>query len=194
MRVRSGLALAALASVLAAEPALAHTGVGATHGFVAGLTHPLFGLDHVCAMVAVGLWAALAGGRAVWAWPLAFVGVMVAGALLGLAGLSLPGVEVMIAGSVFAFGIAVALRAPLPVLVGAVICGLFALFHGHAHGTELPAEASAALYVAGFALATALLHAVGLSLGLLLARLDRVWTPRLVGSAVAATGMVLLVG
>jgi urease accessory protein len=194
MRVRLGLGLSTAATLLVAGPAVAHTGAGSTHGFAAGLLHPLFGLDHVCAMVAVGVWAALAGGRAVWAWPAAFVTVMVAGALLGLQGVALPGVEAAIAVSVVVLGVAVALRLPAPLLVGALVCGAFALFHGHAHGAELPAEASAAAYIAGFALATALLHGAGLALGLLLSEIERTWAPRLVGAAVAETGLVLLAG
>jgi urease accessory protein len=182
-----------LALAAAATPALAHTGAGTTHGFWAGLAHPLVGLDHVLAMAAVGLWAALAGGRAVWAWPAAFVGLMVAAALVALADVSMPGAEIGIALSVVALGALVALRLPLTVAAGAALCGAFALFHGHAHGAELPAGAGAASYIAGFVIATALLHGAGIALGLTASRLALPWLPRLAGGAVAATGLVLLV-
>jgi urease accessory protein len=123
-----------LALAAAATPAMAHTGAGTTHGFWAGLAHPLVGLDHVLAMAAVGLWAALAGGRAVWAWPAAFVGLMVAAALVALADVPLPGAEIGIALSVVALGALVALR--LPSRCGrAALCGL-ALFLGLAHGAS----------------------------------------------------------
>ncbi len=184
----------ALATVAAATPALAHTGAGATHGFAAGLAHPLMGLDHVLAMVMVGLWAALVGGRAVWAWPAAFVGLMVAAALLALAGLPAPGAEIGIALSVVGLGLLVALRLPLTLAAGAALCGAFALFHGHAHGAELPEGAGAGAYIAGFTLATLVLHAAGLWLAVSLARLERAWAPRLAGGAVALAGVVLMVG
>ncbi len=189
--LRSTLAAAAL---LAAGPALAHTGAGAAHGFAAGLVHPMLGFDHLLAMVAVGLWAALVGGRAIWAWPVAFAGVMVVGAGLGLAPLGLPHVELSIGVTVVLLGLAAAFQVSLPVLVGAALCGIFALFHGYAHGAEIPAEAGALAYVAGFTFATALLHAVGLALGSAMIRIDRVWLPGLAGSAVTASGIVLLVG
>ena len=189
--LRSTLAAAAL---LAAGPALAHTGAGAAHGFAAGLVHPMLGFDHLLAMVAVGLWAALVGGRAIWAWPVAFAGVMVVGAGLGLAPLGLPHVELSIGVTVVLLGLAAAFQLSLPVLVGAALCGIFALFHGYAHGAEIPAEAGALAYVLGFTLATALLHAVGLALGSAMIRIDRVWLPGLAGSAVTASGIVLLVG
>jgi urease accessory protein len=182
------LALAALSS-----PALAHTSAGATHGFTAGLLHPLVGLDHVLAMVAVGLWAGLVGGRAVWAWPAAFVALMVVSALIALGGVAAPGAEFGIAASVVALGLLIALRLPLPLAAGAAICGAFAVFHGYAHGAELPAGAGATAYVVGFVLATAALHAAGIGLGLRAARTSLPWLGRAAGGAVAAAGLVLLV-
>jgi urease accessory protein len=182
------------AAWLAATPALAHTGAGATHGILAGFGHPLMGPDHLLAMGAVGLWAGLVGGRALWAWPLAFTAVMILGAGLGLRGVALPGVEAGIAASVVLLGIAAALRAPLPVLGGAMVCGLFALVHGHAHGAELPDGAGAGAYIAGFTLATLVLHAAGLWLAIGLDRLERAWAPRLAGGAVAIAGVALMVG
>jgi urease accessory protein len=181
-------------ALVAATPAFAHPGAGSHDGFAHGFVHPVLGFDHVLAMVSVGLWAGLVGGRAVWAWPSAFVAVMAAGAAIGLAGAAIPGVEASIALSVVALGLAVALRAPLPLLAGAALCGLFALAHGYAHGAELPATVGAASYVAGFIAATALLHAAGVLGGIGLARAGRGGIAGLAGGAVAATGLVLLFG
>lgn len=141
--------------------ALAHSGAEHAVSFAAGFKHPWTGLDHVLAMVAVGLWAGLNGGRALWVWPAAFVGVMLAGGVLGFADLALPMVEPGILASVVVLGLLVLAAAQLPVALGAAIVAVFALLHGHAHGAELPAEASAVTYAAGFAIATALLHALG---------------------------------
>ncbi|HYF55521.1 MAG TPA: HupE/UreJ family protein [Salinarimonas sp.] len=177
----------------AATPALAHTGAGATHGFAAGVAHPLAGLDHVLAMTAVGVWAALVGGRAVWAWPAAFMALMVAGALLAFAGVPALGAEVVIALSVAALGALVALRLPLGATAGAALCGAFAVFHGLAHGAELPSGAEAGAYVTGFVLSTAALHAGGIGLGLAAGRVAPPWLPQAAGGAVAAAGLLLLV-
>jgi urease accessory protein len=155
--------------------------------------HPLSGLDHMTVMIAVGLWAALKGGRAIWAWPAAFVGVMLGGAALGMAHVPVPFVEPGILASVVALGLLVALAVDLPVSAGVAIIGLFALFHGHAHGTEVPENAGGLEYMAGFAVATVMLHAVGiaagLSLGLRLRGLARV-----AGAACAAIGVGLAFG
>src|SRR6202142_307603 len=132
-RIQTAVATTGL--VLAASPAFAHVGIGSTTSFVAGFTHPLFGLDHVTVMIAVGLWAALKGGRALWAWPAAFVGVMLVGGALGMAHVPIPLVEPGILASVVALGLLVAVAADLPIGVGAIIIGAFALLHGHAHGT-----------------------------------------------------------
>ncbi|MCR0984555.1 HupE/UreJ family protein [Roseomonas populi] len=146
-------------------PALAHTGLGHVAGFTAGFAHPLGGADHLMAMVAVGLWAGLIGGRATWALPLAFLAAMTAGGALGMAGIGLPMVEAGIAGSVIVLGalVALAVRPPLAVALG--LAALFGLFHGHAHGAEMAPGAGAAGYAAGFLLATAALHALGLAVG-----------------------------
>ncbi len=181
------------AALLSAGPALAHTGAGAVQGFAAGFAHPMLGFDHLLAMVAVGLWAALVGGRALWAWPLAFTGVMVVGAGLGFAPLGLPHLELSIGVSVVLLGLAAAFQLSLPVLAGAGLCGFFALFHGYAHGAEIPVEADASAYVAGFTLATMMLHAAGLVVGSAMIRVDRVWLPGLSGAAVTTAGIVLLV-
>jgi urease accessory protein len=186
--------------VAAAMPALAHTGAGAhglagaAHGLAAGFAHPFSGADHILAMGAVGLWAWLMGGRALWAWPLAFVSVMALGAVLGLRGHELPGVEAAVALSVVALGLAVSARLPLTVAAGAAVCGAFALVHGFAHGAELPAGADAAGALLGFGLATALLHALGIGLGMVAFRAGRPWLPRATGAAVAAAGLAILLG
>jgi urease accessory protein len=179
--------LAALIA-LTATPALAHTGPGVAHGFAAGLTHPLLGLDHVLAMVAVGMWAGLIGGRALWAWPAAFVATMILGALVGMAAAAPAGLEAAIALSVVALGAAAAFRLNLPLLAGTAVCGALALLHGWAHGSELPADTGALAYVAGFALATVGLHALGV---IAVATVRSAVPARIAGGAVAATGLVL---
>ncbi|KUM27212.1 protein hupE [Mesorhizobium loti] len=147
----------------AAAPAYAHIRVGSTSSFSAGFGHPLSGLDHMTVMIAVGLWAALKGGRATWAWPAAFIGVMLVGAALGMLNMPVPFVEPGILASVVTFGLMVTTAVDLPVAAGVVMIGVFALFHGHAHGSEVPESASGLEYMAGFALATAMLHSVGIS-------------------------------
>ncbi len=156
---------AAAALSIASTPALAHLNPAEHGSFAAGLSHPVFGLDHILAMVAVGLWAAALGGRAIWALPVSFVGAMMVGFAAALACMGLPFVEPMILVSVLALGLAVALSLRLPVAAAAGIVGIFALFHGHAHGGELGA-AGALAFGAGFAISTALLHAVGIALAL----------------------------
>jgi urease accessory protein len=178
---RTLFALAALA--LTASPAFAHLDPGEHGSFAAGFTHPLFGLDHILAMVAVGLWAAMAGGRAVWAVPAAFVVSMLAGFGLALTGADLPFVEPAILASVVALGFLVALAIRLPVLPGMIVVAAFGLFHGYAHGGEMGA-ATAFEYGAGFAAATALLHLAGVGLGLGLGHLRG----RLGGGVVRALG------
>lgn len=160
---------AAAALSIAATPALAHLNPAEHGSFAAGLSHPVFGLDHILAMIAVGLWAAVLGGRAIWALPVSFVGTMIVGFAAAVAGVGLPFVEPMILVSVFALGLAVALSLRLPVSAAAGIVGVFALFHGHAHGGEL-GSAGALAFGAGFAVSTALLHAVGIGLALAVGR------------------------
>jgi urease accessory protein len=182
-------------AMLAATPALAHVGVGATSGFAAGFGHPMFGPDHLLAMISVGLWAGLVGGRALWAWPAAFVGVMVVGGAMGIAGWSLPMVEPAILASVVVLGIVVALAVRAPVGLGAIVVGAFALFHGHAHGTEIPVTAAGIEYLAGFALATAILHGVGITLATGFTRFGLSTTVvRALGAGVAVAGVALAAG
>ncbi|OUM01823.1 HupE/UreJ family protein [Variovorax sp. JS1663] len=187
--------------LIAALPlaASAHTGAdaGLHHGFAAGLLHPLTGPDHLAAMVAVGLWSALTARRAwpdlLWA-PLGFALMLLAGALLGLAGVQLPAVEPMIAASLLVLGLLVFTQKRLPALAAAALVGVFAVFHGVAHGQELAAgESGAALTLAGMLAATVLLHAAGIGAGWTLRRSHR-WLPRLAGAAVAILGVALLGG
>lgn len=153
-----------------ATPAFAHLEPGEYGSFASGFTHPLFGLDHVLAMVAVGLWAALIGGRALWALPAGFVTGMIAGFALALAGVGLPLVEPMILASTVVFGLVVALALRTRVEVSAALTALFGLFHGHAHGAEI-GQAGVFAFGAGFAVNTALLHLAGIGLGIAAIRL-----------------------
>src|SRR6266545_3323120 len=131
--------LLVLLAAASAAPAFAHTGVGSAGGFTGGFAHPIFGPDHVVAMVAVGLWGAFLGPPAIWLLPIVFPLVMAFGGVLGILGVPLPGVETAIAMSAVVLGLMVALAARPPLWVAAVLVGGFAIFHGHAHGTELPA-------------------------------------------------------
>lgn len=180
--------------VLAAAPAEAHLLGAGDAGLGAGVLHPLTGLDHLLAMIAVGAWAAQIGGRARWLVPAAFAGMVAVGGAIGMGGAPIPGMEAAIALSVLLLGgfILLALRPSLA--LGMTLVGGFALFHGHAHGTELPEAAAPALYAAGFLAATLLLHATGIGLGLLLPRIAGALALRAGGAAVAATGVLLLVG
>ena len=147
--------------------ASAHTETGTIGGFVSGFLHPLTGLDHIVAMVAVGLWGAYLGAPAMWLLPVVFPVVMALGGGLGVLGVPLPAVEKCIALSGVMLGLAVAFAARPPLWLSAGIVGFFAIFHGHAHGTELPESANATTYAVGFVIATGLLHLSGIALGLL---------------------------
>ena len=182
----------ALLLTMAASPALAHLDPVAHGSVAAGFTHPIFGADHVLAMVAVGLWAAVLGGCALWSLPVAFVVAMGLGFVLSLAGMPLPLVEPMILTSVIILGVLVALAARLPLVAGMGIVAVLALFHGHAHGTEM-GGAGALAYLFGFASATALLHGAGLVLGMGLARFAHGRALRGMGATVAALGAALAV-
>ena len=148
-------------------PVIAHEQQGQAAGFVTGLLHPVSGLDHVLAMVAVGLWGAQLGAPAIWLLPVTFPLVMAFGGFLGLIGVPLPGVELGIATSAILLGAMVALQARPPLALAALLVAFFAVFHGHAHGTELPAGQSGLLYSVGFVVATGALHAIGISIGLI---------------------------
>jgi urease accessory protein len=160
VRVILAISLAALAT-----PALAHVEFGNATGFRAGLLHPISGLDHVVAMVAVGLWGAQLGAPAIWLLPVAFPIAMATGGLLGLLGVPLPGVETGIAMSAILLGAAVMSESRPPLIAAAILVGFFAIFHGHAHGTELPPGENGLLYSFGFVVATGCLHAVGIAVG-----------------------------
>jgi urease accessory protein len=185
---RTALLTALIAA--AATPALAHVGYHAESGFAAGVAHPLTGLDHLLAMVGVGLWAGLACPRKAWLWPAAFVVFMLAGFALGRGVTDLPGAEAVIGFSVVALGAAVAARLMPPALVGAGVVAVFALAHGYAHGQEAPGDASALSFAAGFSLSTIALHLAGLGLALGLARF-KAPLARIAGAGVAAAGVAL---
>lgn len=187
------------AAALGALPLLAsaHVGAdGAAHhdiGFAQGFLHPFTGMDHLAAMVAVGLWSALIARSArdvLWA-PVGFAAMLLAGALVGLAGVQVPAVEPMIAASLLVIGLLVVTRLRLPGPVAAAVVGAFAVFHGVAHGYELSGDHGAGLAIAGMVLATALLHAGGIALGWALRR-RTAWLPRVAGAAIALFGAALL--
>lgn len=163
--------LATLAVVLAPTIAFGHPGHGDSGGFVHGFEHPLGGLDHILAMVAVGVLAYVLGGRALWLVPGAFVAMMAVGFLLGLGGVGLPFVELGIALSSVVIGAAAAWGRPLPAAAAMALVGVFAIFHGHAHGAEMPADSAALGYALGFMAATAILHAAGIAASIGVARL-----------------------
>lgn len=176
--------------------ASAHPGLHAD-GFAHGFLHPLSGTDHVLAMVAVGIFAAHLGGRALWLVPVSFVTVMALGGALGMAGVALPFVETGIGLSVVTLGLAIALQINLPTIAAMGLVALFAVFHGHAHGTEISETASGVAYGLGFTIATAVLHAVGIGLGLAIGSVGTLRRRRIAqagGGAMALAGVALLAG
>ena len=187
---------ASLVALFALMPILAqaHPGHGPANSFLSGLNHPLHGLDHILAMVAVGLWASQLGGRSLWAVPATFVGVMMAGGALGMMGLPLPLVETGILLSVLVLGVLIASAARLPLAASMGVVGLFALFHGYAHGTEIPLAASGLSYGFGFVAATTLLHASGIALGLAAQKMVTASAVRFAGVAIAICGLCLWLG
>lgn len=191
------IAACALSAGASAHPGHEETGgMALSHAgaLLGGFLHPLTGLDHLAAMVAVGLWSALAARRAwpdlLWA-PLGFAGMLLAGALLGLQGVALPAVEPMIAASLLVIGLLVLTRWRVPGIAAAALVGVFAVFHGLAHGYELAGEVNAMPVVAGMLSATVLIHAAGVAVGWALRRAN-VWVPRLAGAGVAVFGLALL--
>lgn len=178
--------------------ALGHPGHGehisSGSSLLSGLLHPLFGLDHLLAMLSVGLYASQLRGRAVWALPLAFVGLMVGGAVSAIAGVELPLVEGGIIASVLALGLLIAFAVRMPVIAASLLTGVFAVFHGHAHGSELVAGGSAFAYGVGFTVSTALLHVVAVAVGLAAAKLADGRAVRWAGGLVAASGVLLVAG
>ncbi len=189
--LRTGAGTAA--ALLLARAAAAHTSEGMAGGLASGFLHPIQGLDHVIAMVAVGLWGGQLGRPALWLLPVAFPMVMALGGAAGARGLPLPGVEIGIAMSGIVLGVMVAgaLRPALPVALALV--GIFAVFHGHAHGTELPGAANPLAYGVGFVASTGLLHLAGIAVGLLVhVRPAGPWVVRGCGAAIAAGGVLFL--
>lgn len=171
--------------------AQAHPNHGMATGLAGGLAHPLTGMDHLCAMIAVGLWAAQRGGRALWTVPLAFVSTMTLGAIFGMGGHTLPFVEQGIAASVLILGILIAAAIRLPVAASALLVGLFAVFNGYAHGAEMPDTASGLFYGLGFVISTAGLHLLGIGLGISAQKFAAKNTVRYAGGAIAACGLYL---
>jgi urease accessory protein len=178
----------ALVGVVMPGLALAHGEGGLAGGFLAGALHPLGGLDHLLAMIAVGIWGAFLGAPLIWMLPVAFPLIMVVGGVLGIAGLPLPFVETGIALSVLALGLAIALGWRAPRVMAAGMVAAFAVFHGHAHGTELPAAVEPAAY------ATGLLHLAGIGIGRLAGTRRGVFALRTIGGGIAAAGVWLLLG
>jgi len=188
------LLLLLLFAIASTSSALAHTGGGMGGGFLSGIAHPLFGPDHVVAMVAVGLWGAFLGAPAIWLLPVVFPLVMAFGGVLGILGVPIPAVEIGIAASAVVLGLMVALAVRPSLIVAAIIVGAFAIFHGHAHGAELPAGADAVAYSLGFVVATGLLHLCGITFGLLVRWPSGRVAVRVAGSAIAVAGLVFLGG
>jgi urease accessory protein len=191
--LRSLLAIAFLTLALA-QTASAHTGEGVQGGLIRGFTHPLFGWDHVVAMVAVGLWGVFLGQPAIWILPVVFPLVMAFGGAMGVAGMPLPAVEAGIALSGVILGLLVAFGARAPLWAAVAVVGGFAIFHGHAHGTELPDAASPYAYAVGFVVATGLLHLAGIAFGALGNRPWGNYVVRAAGLVIAAVGAAFLTG
>ena len=189
---RARSAALAVSTALYASSAWAHVEQGRAAGFLAGVHHPVSGLDHVLAMVSVGLWGAQLGPPAVWLLPVTFPMVMALGSLLGLMGAPLPGVEAGIALSAILLGLAVLSEWRPPVWAGGAVVGAFAIFHGHAHGTELPEGASGLLYSVGFVVATGTLHALGIAVGVIHRWAWGRATLRAAGALVGAAGAYFL--
>lgn len=182
------------ALMLAPALALAHEGEGLVGGFASGFLHPILGWDHVVAMLAVGLWGAFLGAPAIWALPVVFPLVMAVGGALGVLGVPLPMVEAGIAASGVALGLLVLTATRLPLAAAAVIVGVFAIFHGHAHGTELPQAANPFAYAIGFVLGTGLLHAAGIAFGLLARWPAGKAAVRAGGGVISLVGLAYLAG
>lgn len=193
MTIPLRLALAAPLTVVAST-AIAHDGTVAGGGFLTGFLHPILGWNHVAAMVAVGLWGAFLGAPAIWLLPVIFPLVMALGGALGVAGVPIPGIEFGIAASALVIGVAVMLAMRPPLVVVAVVVGFFAIFHGHAHGTEMPGAASPLAFAAGFVIGTGVLHVAGIGLGLLAKSQTGALAVRGMGAVIALAGLGFLTG
>ena len=189
--------LAAALLAFAATSAEAHTGIGVAGGFGHGFAHPIGGLDHVLAMIAAGLFAARLGGRALVLVPISFIATMIVGGTVGMAGSGLPLIEIGIGLSVVVLGLCAASGYRMPVSAAMALAGVFALFHGHAHGAEMPESLSGLEYAAGFVLATSVLLAIGIAIGLAPRRLGEALggpVPRIAGGVIALAGIAILTG
>jgi urease accessory protein len=194
MRLARGLAVVSIPALwLATQSAQAHFVNAQGAGFAAGAAHPFLGLDHLAAMFAVGLWSAQLGGKALWRVPATFVVMMAIGAGLAYGGVGLPSAETGIAASLLVLGLLVASAARLHEVAGMLLVGVFALFHGHVHGAELPEVAEPLGYALGFLAATAALHALGLLSGFAV-KGRGAWILRALGVVIAGGGLVLLAG
>ncbi len=185
-KLLTAAALVLLPTAAWAHPSITHH----VHGFMAGVSHPFTGLDHLLAMLSVGLWASQKGGKALWLWPAAFVSAMIMGGVLGMAGIGLPLVEPIIAASLLVLGAAIATTLMLSTGAGIAIIALFGLFHGNAHGLEAPAS-GAGLYALGFIVSTITLHVAGLALGLSAQKMHRPMLVRAGAVLIAATGLAM---
>ncbi len=172
--------------------AFAHVELGQATGFITGLQHPWSGLDHVLAMIAVGIWGAQLGNPAMWLLPVAFPMVMAMGAMMGLLGIPLPGTEIGIASSAILLGTMVVGEIRPKLIIAALLIGFFAIFHGHAHGTELPSGQSGLLYSMGFVIATGCLHGIGITLGLVHRWPVGKLALRGIGAFIAVMGVIFL--
>jgi urease accessory protein len=181
-------------TLLICGPAFAHTGAGNIGGFAAGLLHPISGLDHLLAMIAVGMWGVQLGMPLIWVLPVTFPLVMALGGVMGGLGVPIPGVELGIVASVIVLGAMVALAARPPAWVAAVLVGAWAIFHGYAHGAELPAAADPFAFGIGFVIATGMLHLIGIGLGTITQWPAGVRALRAGGAAICVAGLWLLVG
>lgn len=192
--ILTALFVAVVVVPLFVEAAQAHSVGGHQGGLISGFTHPLFGWDHVVAMVAVGLWGVFLGRPAIWILPIAFPVVMALGGALGVAGMPLPAVEAMIALSGVILGLLIAFGTRAPLWVSVLIVGGFAVFHGHAHGTELPQAVSPYAYAVGFVVATGLLHLAGIAFAALANRPWGIYAVRVAGLVIAVVGAAFLTG
>jgi urease accessory protein len=179
-------------ALLAPATVLAHNPAGVAGGFASGFMHPLTGIDHILAMVAVGIWGAQLGAPAIWALPVAFPLVMAVGGALGVRGVFLPGVEIGISASALLLGFMISRETKPPLYAAAVIVGFFAIFHGYAHGAELPHAANPLAYGVGFVIATGLLHMSGVALGLIHRWPPGARTLRIAGAGISLAGLFLL--
>jgi urease accessory protein len=191
--VCSAILLVSAIALLTPATVLAHHPEGVAGGFASGFLHPLSGIDHILAMVAVGIWGAQLGAPSIWALPIAFPLVMSIGGALGVRGVFLPGVEIGIAASALLLGFMIFRETKPPIYLAAAIVGFFALFHGYAHGTELPHAANPLAYGVGFVIATGLLHMSGVALGLIHRWPRGAQTLRLAGAGISLAGLFLLI-